>query len=92
MQGQDMRWPMLNRVLQQAQRMDQMMDRLGVDAGAAARIQDGKAFARARTLCLFCPAVKSCELWLEQSAVAPEPPSFCPNAEFFALCRASQAN
>lgn len=91
MQEQGMRWPMLNRVLQQARRMDRMMDRMGVDPGRAARLQDGRAFARARTACLFCPVPRLCEQWLEQATGTPEPPAFCPNADFLTMCRQSDA-
>ena len=36
--------PMLNRVLQHAELMDRMMERLGVDPAAAARLENGMAW------------------------------------------------
>jgi hypothetical protein len=78
---------MFNRVLHQAQRMDDMMRRLGADPALAARRDEGEAFARARTVCLVCPYQEACGLWLAQNADAAEPPAFCPNAAFFAAAR-----
>jgi hypothetical protein len=78
---------MFNRVLQQAARMDDMMQRLGVDLVVAAREDQGQAYARASTICLNCPAGPQCERWLAEPAGASEPPPFCPLAAFFAACR-----
>jgi transcriptional regulator with XRE-family HTH domain len=86
MHQHDMRWPMFNRVLQQAQRMEDMMKRLGVDPGLAARQEQGRAFPRARTICLLCPSAGRCERWLAQAKGNPEPPDFCPITPFFASC------
>jgi hypothetical protein len=78
---------MFNRVLQQAARMDNMMARLGVDSALAARADQGRAYERARAVCLRCPSAPQCERWLEQPEGTPEPPPFCPLAAFFAACR-----
>jgi hypothetical protein len=77
---------MLDRVLQQAQRMEDMMRRLGVDPAVAARKEQGTAFARARGVCMRCPSAPQCARWLAQSAGTglAEPPRFCPLAAFFA--------
>ena len=45
--------PMLARVLRQADLLDQVMQRLGVDPVAAARVDNGIAFYEARTKCDF---------------------------------------
>src|SRR5262245_32559696 len=87
MRDSDKRWPMFNRVLHQAQRMDDMMRRLGADPSLAARLDEGKAFARARVVCLVCPFEDACRRWLAQATDAAEPPAFCPNAKFFAAVR-----
>ena len=88
MHRHETRWPMFNRVLQQAARMDGMMERLGVDPVLAARQDQGQAYGRARTICLNCPAGPQCERWLAEPAGASEPPPlFCPLAAFFAACR-----
>ena len=84
MHQHDMRRPMFNRVLQQAQRMEDMMKRLGVDPGLAARQEQGRAFPRARTICLLCPSAGRCERRLVQAKDNPEPPDFCPITSFFA--------
>lgn len=78
---------MYNRVLHQAQRMDDMMRRLGVDPALAARLDEGQAFARARVVCLVCPFAEACGRWLHQDAAVSEPPAFCPNAGFFTAAR-----
>jgi hypothetical protein len=78
---------MFNRVLQQAARMEDMMERIGVDLALAAREDHGQAYARARTICLNCPAAPQCERWLAEPDGASEPPLFCPLAAFFAACR-----
>lgn len=88
MRDDDKRWPMFNRVLHQAQRMDDMMRHLGVDPALAARQDDGKAFARARTVCLVCPFAEACGEWLARGTGATEPPTYCPNTPFFVACRA----
>lgn len=88
MHKHDEQWPMFRRVLQQAQRLDDVMARLGIEPCLAARQEMGAAFARARTTCLFCPFMEDCERWLARAgAGAAEPPGFCPNAAFFAACR-----
>jgi hypothetical protein len=87
MRDSDKRWPMYNRVLQQAQRMDDMMRCLGADPALAARQDEGEAFAHARTVCLVCPFQAPCGRWLAQATDVVEPPGFCPNAAFFAAAR-----
>ena len=84
MRHQAEQWPMFTRVLQQAQRMDAMMERLGVDRALAARKDEGRAFAQARLACLHCLSASQCEWWLAHVEGAPEPPAFCPLAAFFA--------
>jgi len=83
-------WPMFNHVLSQAERMDQMMSRLGVNPAVAARIDRGAAFYEARTRCIDCLSVGSCRSWLVSSEASPMPPDFCPIAAFFADCAKRQ--
>jgi hypothetical protein len=80
------RWPMFDRVLRRARRMDDMMERMGGDPALAARQDQGSAYARARTVCLVCPFTDRCKQWLQASG-EPAPPPFCPNAAFFAASR-----
>jgi hypothetical protein len=81
--------PMLKRVFRQAELMDRMMERVGVDLAKAARLDRGAAWYEARTRCIACCCERQCLNWLEHSqAQAPaEPPEFCHNTEFFRSCR-----
>ena len=83
--------PMLNRVLQQAELMDRMMEHLGVNAATAARLDKGTAFYEARTRCIACHCERQCQNWLRRPPVEPsmEPPEFCHNSAFFRRCGGS---
>lgn len=79
-----MKWPQMERVQRQARQMDRMMDRLGVDAVAAARQARGWPYARACRTCLGCPVVSLCSRWLDSAdGGAATTPDFCPNAALF---------
>jgi hypothetical protein len=82
---------MLNRVLQQAELMDRMLERLGVDLVAAARLEKGMAWYEARSQCIACHSESKCQEWLKRAAVQPimGPPDFCHNAAFFRRCERS---
>lgn len=71
--------------------MNEMMDRLGVDAVAAARHQRGTAFAEARMACIVCRSAGECRRWLDSEPGAPEPSDFCANMAFFRACRRERA-
>ncbi len=79
--------PMLNRVIHQAELMGRMMERVGVNPAAAARIDRGMAWYEARTSCIACCSERQCSDWLARSEVeaSSEPPEFCHNAEFFRI-------
>jgi Family of unknown function (DUF6455) len=81
--------PMLDRVFRRAELMDRMMERVGIDAAAAARLEKGMAFYKARTKCIGCSRERQCSDWLARSEFdAPgEPPEFCSDAEFFRRLR-----
>ena len=79
-------WPQLRSVERQALRLDTLMQRLGIDAPKAVRLEHGGAFARARRACIECPKERTCARWLDASIVLEAPPVFCPNAGFFAAC------
>jgi hypothetical protein len=76
------RWPVAERVERQARLMGEMMARLGVDPGAAARERRGAALAAASRACLLCGHSGECRQWLD--APGKTAPPFCPNASFFA--------
>jgi hypothetical protein len=74
---------MLERVLRQAERMDRMMERLGVDRAALARIDRGMAWYEARSRCIACCRETACRQWLETARAPAAPPDFCANAGLF---------
>jgi hypothetical protein len=75
---------MLTRVLRQADLLDQVMQRLGVDPVAAARVDNGIAFYEARTKCISCCQERECRAWLQFTSERLDPAEFCPNAQFLA--------
>ena len=56
--------PMLERVLHHAELMDRMMERVGVNAAVAARVDRGMAWYEARTRCIGCSSERQCRDWL----------------------------
>lgn len=84
--------PMLARVMRQAELMDRVCARLGVDPATAARQDHGEAWYVARTRCIACPDDARCRQWLASPLTSPEqPPAFCANAEFLRTSRAASA-
>jgi hypothetical protein len=83
--------PMLNRVLQQAELMDRMMEHLGVVRVTAARLEKGMAWYEARSQCIACHNDRQCQEWLKRAAAEPSigPPGFCHNSAFFRRCELS---
>jgi hypothetical protein len=80
---------MLRRVVRQTALMDRMMERVGVDPGAAARDGGGAAWYEARSKCIACCSGRQCRDWLASlpEGQPAEPPEFCHNAEFLTRCR-----
>lgn len=78
--------PMLAHILSRAELMDRMIERLGVNPAAAARVDRGMAWYEARTRCIACRTERECRSWLERSPESAGEPDFCPNAEFFRSC------
>ena len=81
--------PMFDRVFHQAELMDRMMGRVGVNPATAARVDKSMAWYDARTKCIACCSERQCRNWLASSMAAAfsESPEFCHNAEFFRGCR-----
>lgn len=78
------RWPLANQVDRRARLLDRIIERLGIEPAAAARRDDGRAIAEARTACLHCPDAQTCEAWLNAARGGlPVPPPSCPNRSFF---------
>ena len=78
--------PMLDRVLRQSELMDRMIEHMGVDPAAAARLDGGTAWYEARTRCIACHAERQCEAWLARTPRGAQAPAFCHNARFFGRC------
>jgi uncharacterized protein DUF6455 len=83
--------PMMQRVLQQAETMDQMMQCVGVEPVRAARIDRGMAWYEARSRCIACIDDRHCRDWIAAHEGTPQsvPPTFCRNAEFFRKAKAA---
>jgi hypothetical protein len=77
---------MYRRVENRARRLQEMMQRLDIDAGVLARLRSGDAYAEARSRCLFCGTGDKCLRLLEQSGEGARP-EFCPNLALFESCR-----
>jgi hypothetical protein len=79
---------MLTRVFRQAELMDRMIQRVGVDPVTVARIDRGMAWYEARTRCIACCNERQCNEWLASpgTVAASEPPEFCHNAELLRRC------
>ncbi len=82
------RFPIANRVFDQADLLDRMMSRTGVDPVVAIRSDGGASWREARSRCIDCAADRLCRDWLD-AAPCNGPlhvPTFCPNGEFFKAC------
>lgn len=84
------RWPMGKRMERQAQLMGEMMERVAVDVGAAARDGIGIAFGAASRRCMMCRSSEECRQWLDKGG-GDAAPAFCPNAAFFNSTRSMRA-
>ena len=80
--------PMLDRVLQQAELMDRMIESVGVNLVALARRDRGMAWYEGRSRCIDCHHSRECGDWLERqpSQPTPLPPEFCVNGDLFRAC------
>lgn len=90
MSGGVQRWPLTNRVWRQFEVFDLVMDRTRVDAACAARKDAGKAIAKARIVCLVCPAQDRCRSLLASKGNPYDVMEICPNTDFFAQCRSQE--
>ncbi|MGI9422925.1 MAG: DUF6455 family protein [Hyphomicrobiaceae bacterium] len=75
----------MEHIVSQAETMDRMLERVGVDPNSATRVEDGMAWYEARMRCLDCQSIARCRAWLAgvSSGGNLEAPEFCPNASFF---------
>ena len=73
---------MVPRVERRARRMHELLDRVGADRAALARIRGGDAYMEARRRCLLCGTSDKCLRWLDQPR-SQRRPEFCPNLTLF---------
>jgi hypothetical protein len=81
-------WSMARQVARRSRLLSGMMAKLGLDPGAVARLDRGRAFAGARRTCLGCMADAQCQAWLDGRR-PPADLEFCANRRFFAAVSAS---
>ncbi len=75
---------LIRRLDLQARLLGEMMERLGVDPGGAAREASGAGLAAAASRCRACGSWDACKGFLEATeGLAPAAPAFCPNGDFF---------
>ena len=78
-------FPVFNRVLSQADLMDQVLVKAGIDPLDLIRHDHGAAWYEARTRCIDCMHATACR---DRVASPPRqnqsPPDYCPNSAFFA--------
>ena len=79
-------WPTPEQLQRRYELMDRMMQKRGVDADAALRVDGGLAFIEAGAKCRYCLHEETCRRWLTIGAPRRSP-DFCPNAAFFRSCR-----
>jgi hypothetical protein len=75
-------WPTKEQLRRRYELMDRMMQRHGVDAKTARRVDGGLAFLEARAKCRYCLHEEACRRWLTIRAPRRSP-DFCPNTAFF---------
>lgn len=82
------RFPIVNRVFEQADLLNRMMTCTGIDPIVAIRSDGGASWQEARARCIDCVADRQCRDWLDADPCnGPlHIPPFCPNGEFFKAC------
>jgi hypothetical protein len=81
--------PMLDRVLDQAELMDRVIEAAGVNPARALRIDRGMAWYEARSRCIACHNDRRCRARLAATDAdqVRDIPTFCPNRAFFELAK-----
>ena len=70
--------PMLDHVLAQADLMDRMIDRVGVNPAVVARLDRGMTWYAARTRCIECSHSRECRAWVAGTKEGNTHTNFCP--------------
>lgn len=74
--------PMVQHVAQRERRLEQMMERFGVDISRFRRDAHGITFEIASWNCVRCAHPNACQDWIEKIGKGPLiPPHFCPNCD-----------
>jgi hypothetical protein len=86
-------FPRFNRVFEQAELLDRMMETLAADRLPVIRCDGGAAWQTARLRCVDCVHDRRCRAWLDTIASrgAEEAPAFCANADFLRTGRTRKA-
>lgn len=79
------RRPIAHRVWRRMAVAEKVIDRLGLDRLALARLENGSALAEVMRNCIDCSSVDQCRAWLAADANAVPPPN-CPNRHLFEAC------
>ncbi len=75
-------WPTPKQLERRHELMDRMMQKRGVDASAARRVDGGLAFREARAKCRYCLHEEACRRWLTVRTPR-RVADFCPNDGIF---------
>lgn len=75
--------PMVDHVMQREERLQTLVERLGIDIGRLVRADHGTTLAKANWNCIRCPHPNACLDWLNARAagLSVNRPHFCPNCE-----------
>lgn len=74
--------PMVEQVERRARRLNDMIEKLGIDRSRLARACAGEALSLANRNCLKCSNPSACIDWVDAIAAGPLiPPHFCPNVD-----------
>lgn len=80
--GATMSRPMVDHVAQRERRLDELIQRLGIDLSRFTRADHGATYAKAKWNCVRCRNPNACIEWSKQPAAATRaPPVTCPNHE-----------
>lgn len=83
------RRPIAHRVWRRMAVAEKVIDRLGLDRLALARLNQGTALAEIMRNCIDCSSIDRCRSWLEVETDADDlPPQTCPNRHLFEACLA----
>ncbi len=82
-------FPIVNRVVAQADLMDRLMAQCGADPLVTIRRDGGTSWLAARSRCIECVADSMCRQWLDAESCHPPRcvEAFCPNRSFIEACR-----